>query len=1707
MPVLSQTGIAGQNEIQNYWLNSIIKPRELARVRNSVSVPYILNDNEITIIEGYLNGEYIKYSASLKRSSHPIAATLNWLANKDAVDHMINIKKPFIDIGSDLRIQEARHACVLVDGHRDASRYLNQATGLDSSLAQHIEENILRKVNISGRSCFNGAQRCNVQAEHAIAVNSLMDIDISNIPTIMYAHGIKILVAWLMLPLELMDLDLQQIRTGKFYNYKEEGKYSKFAFCSDMSFLYTHETDIWRKYLTTTLLQTPEFDVTIEIVRSMGPMRKLIFVRTPKYEKNMLTLSRNIPLSDYSSYVKIPNMRFVVASNFEVKYSDIPKLVVRRHIATNTYKFVCKGPDGAFSYERGATYLHGMTSRIVIGQVVVHEEADLDIIDYDDVLFSIIILAAMARLRRTKTFGKAMRNIDNNFEYQIKRHEFMDDLKRFKVEFGERLKNMFCGKKENFKFDFNLPNERDMMMYTFEFFKDIQVGISIDCKLSLGLEDNETKLNVHENRNRNPNKSIKNNKIAEMSNESSIISESENSSIGDAFDLISDDTSKNINLHSDSLNDNQTITTLQTPSENSNIDMNREEALSFFTKFSEEEFLAQKILVPKFEPSISRGVISRLVSEKTEIEIIDKIIEEIDIFDELLGENDEEFKRIRELETQTKFRSRAHAKIDEIMNKHFDTKKFDRIHEISIAPGNFSYTLCQYTKKLIGYHYTGHAALKMHERTTDNYHDIIEFQQLNDIKFERADLIVSDVGDEQHTNANLDVVRFQKFLNRGGSLIMKCWVHQIKEGLFKQLNFGSVMVTKPISSFSLNREVYLICKDYSSPNKYPNNWRQQLYVIVRRIKAMHQMYQENHMIDNFVEKSPKIEFTREVLLLNRWNSAKFISEFQEILEDDYQKLNEKIADKVKKMKHSTINVVINKHNAVFGSGKSDYIRKYAHKTKDLVVVPTKKLKVLYREMGYNAMTYYTAMISDKRYRNVFFDEVFMFPKSYFYYFAHFNKFENIYVFGDSKQIGVVDFKSVGYDDDDLINSGVYQNNVSKRVPQDVCNVMKRYDVDCKTTNPQKISIFTVDNIKEILDFFVDGVRIMTYRQAIKDIYTVANPKNDTHTIHERQGGNYDIVVWVLEEGDPILTRDEYVRVAFTRHTNALIIYGADNIKHTTMNLYNTNIEIIAERNIIPLFDENYYVIPETRLLKVHDQPFFEKRKISALDAMEVIGKIVDIYGSGANFDSIRTLNIPSMEQGRVKMSFDCFAKMDRNRTGKALLEYNTCRVYDSKDALASAQCLPGRYGIKTKLLNHINKEAGAKHLHNGLDKFLLHPRGSEKYEQHFMFDPIEINKHFKEYMESLNKKMLSAGELDAGFDEYLHTNGPLAIKYFMKKQTKFDSDQGWFEKAKFGQGVNAWSKLLNLVFAAYARFYSARLKNFLKPGVFYQNGAPDVAMGDESAYFLNQYMSSTGRVPEQVENDFSEYDASQNESTIQFDSDHIRDMGATEECVQLYREQRSEWVTVYPGFMVLIGKFKKQSGEPFTIDFNTTICMGAIGHMLDINNLVCAQFKGDDSWIAAESVNLTKEGRDFLTMMGMKAKLHKRDVSEFTGYIQTQYGPYRDTVRTVAKAFSKVFKDEKDFDEFKLAMHDYIVGINNRAQQIQGRASLAHYYNNLLIGRRDHDLSFTSEDMALLEDYMFNFKDIKYEELCEHKKDTITLGGVGGEKMCPYILV
>ena len=168
--------------------------------RNNLSLPYIMNQNDTTIMNNLLDTRTAQYTATPNYNSHLIAANLQSIAYQ-RINNYSKHFKTCIDIGgTPLRTPKNHHLCVLISNAREEARYCNaNVLCVDSSLSTIHS-------NARGANCIHGAEHCNVKAEYGYMVN-VYDITLKTIVDIMNRHDIRVLDVWMFLPLILADIN------------------------------------------------------------------------------------------------------------------------------------------------------------------------------------------------------------------------------------------------------------------------------------------------------------------------------------------------------------------------------------------------------------------------------------------------------------------------------------------------------------------------------------------------------------------------------------------------------------------------------------------------------------------------------------------------------------------------------------------------------------------------------------------------------------------------------------------------------------------------------------------------------------------------------------------------------------------------------------------------------------------------------------------------------------------------------------------------------------------------------------------------------------------------------------------------------------------------------------------------------------------------------------------------------------------------------------------------------------------------------------------------------------------------------------------------------------------------------------------------------------------------------------------------------------
>jgi hypothetical protein len=268
------------------------------------------------------------------------------------------------------------------------------------------------------------------------------------------------------------------------------------------------------------------------------------------------------------------------------------------------------------------------------------------------------------------------------------------------------------------------------------------------------------------------------------------------------------------------------------------------------------------------------------------------------------------------------------------------------------------------------------------------------------------------------------------------------------------------------------------------------------------------------------------------------------------------------------------------------------------------------------------------------------------------------------------------------------------------------------------------------------------------------------------------------------------------------------------------------------------------------------------------------------------------------------------------------------------------------------------------------------------------------------------------------------------ISFHLKKQPKEIRQTGFDTKYKAGQGISAWSKMLNAIFSGFCRFYSEASHEQVLPNVQISYGKSDLEL---SPFFSKYGEKLNSRNHVNLMCDFSEFDSSQEEVGVLASTVILRSIGISDKQLDFYTDLRRQWkmtsidknlgTTV---FTTLNGRWMQHSGQPFTLDGNTMFNMCAIGMCYDIKGLIFAAFKGDDSLICAEAIDEAMGGSlTHKDICGYKIKAIVCGIGEYIANIITPYGKLcPDGLRRYVRFAGTIYKDEEEFNKAKQSVSD-----------------------------------------------------------------------------------
>jgi hypothetical protein len=289
-----------------------------------------------------------------------------------------------------------------------------------------------------------------------------------------------------------------------------------------------------------------------------------------------------------------------------------------------------------------------------------------------------------------------------------------------------------------------------------------------------------------------------------------------------------------------------------------------------------------------------------------------------------------------------------------------------------------------------------------------------------------------------------------------------------------------------------------------------------------------------------------------------------------------------------------------------------------------------------------------------------------------------------------------------------------------------------------------------------------------------------------------------------------------------------------------------------------------------------------------------------------------------------------------------------------------------------------------------------------------------ISRHMKPVIEKMVKNGGIFQDLNVQLADKTKT---FSIHFFLKEIVKCVMAKA-IDADKCGQGISAWSKTLNSLFCPLFRAIEECFKESLKETVIFENGMKEEEF-DAKISAMFEVMKQT------FVNDFKEYDSRQNADT-QFFEDVVLWMFVPETMIELYRAMRlgARQKSVA---LSLFNEAKKNSGEAATLFTNTVLNMMFVSLITKVTNVRCEGYKGDDSFINADKVELfnwvTTWSED--VHVPMQSDIDFPIHADFVGYWLSPFGLIPDILKILCKMISKDYGKKKGYvEELKLSIND-----------------------------------------------------------------------------------
>ena len=1057
------------------------------------------------------------------------------------------------------------------------------------------------------------------------------------------------------------------------------------------------------------------------------------------------------------------------------------------------------------------------------------------------------------------------------------------------------------------------------------------------------------------------------------------------------------------------------------------------------------------------------------------------------------------------------------GKLDDILDYlHDHDVPLDNIHELSAAPGDFA-RLAPHDINYITSVYVGSGALKWQQAFKSDY-------QYNNLNEHIEEIITLRRIDNQNYVYLFDFMPDQeqikslmKLLYVGGDVITKFSSYgdaNLVEKFNTMYNTSNVLVTiiqndhSDIRSSEFYVHLSLPTASLQSVNlpmqtiSTAEIQDTQITAAMKKVEE-HQCNCNTH--DYYTTVDDKINCTIEWTLTNSGNY------FKDFVEND------------DKLQFNNTKTTLDTIAGAAGSRKTQSLIK----NKDccpkctLIITPFNAISKSNNDQVQGiSKTFVTAInnLKQQQYKTVVIDEALAMSGFHVALIKHYAK--------EARVIGATDPYQITYRNyHDTVESYVINYhpgkeyiNTTYRVPQIVCDIFKDYvSLMSKSTNKGKVTyrkleeFQPIDNISHVYLTFTQDM--CNY---FKNKFTKC--RNNITTVNASQGGTYDFVHLYYPDYIKITEQHfSYIYTAMTRCRTELIIYSADG-KSITLPLLDTPVQRAIDANVLTMHDTT--VIQEKDV-----QPKPQHANLVAINTINSTKQIVEEVLSRnlamANEPFSACIGYFSRTIPQNVAGHNCKFSIDYQQE-KAVIRgrrlgrrpYNL--IYAPKNTTQITHCLLTRYAKQDKHLpptfmdryvkgfetwlkpNYrqiIRDAVNPNDLYINLIDYIKNLQKKFSNVKNTFLQPFDLVldkpdlqriKNIRSFGE-LHKKLITDDDtafksliykmieviigsdthtkikdLELEFDDLYHK----AVQFHLKRQPKLVLKDGFDTQNKAGQGVSAWSKMLNIIFSGFIRCVAQAIPKVLKENVQLAYGKSDRDISLFFQRFSEQIATNTFK---KLGADFSEFDSSQEMQGILAGLMFKRMCNVPENICQLYMEQRRKWmllatdknnVTHMMMRAILHGFWKQHSGQPETLDGNTTFNMMAMGACYNVEQLAFASFKGDDSEISARKIQRRVEGTTSIQeLAGFNIKEDYSEIQEYIANIILPNGTFfPDVVRRASRILSKIYTEQADWHEQRQSIMDCLDVILDDRHYQYGLSVAQEFY-------KQHGVKITADEI------------------------------------------